>query len=64
MSPAKPIVFVYHSFGSYTLAAYCRLFKNERVIGLIDAGGVPIRFYEAIKETFRSEYGISLEYIQ
>ncbi len=55
VSKSKPIVFVYHSYGTYTLASYCHQFGGDRIIGLIDAGGAPIRFYNAIREGIRHQ---------
>jgi predicted alpha/beta hydrolase family esterase len=46
---SKPIVFVTHSFGDYILASYFHLYKNERVIGIINIGGIPIRSYPRIR---------------
>lgn len=48
MSPSKPIILVYHSFGTYIAASYCQKFKNERIIGIIEVGGAPIRFYPVL----------------
>ena len=46
----KRLVFVCHSFGCYVFAVYCQMFRTDRIIGIIDVGGVPIRFYPLIKE--------------
>lgn len=53
-SPNKPIVFIYHSFGTYILASYLELYKPDRVIGMIDMGGAPIRYYPFLKQSFRA----------
>lgn len=44
-SSTKPIILVYHSFGTYIVSTYLSLFPNNRVIGMIDIGGVPLRFH-------------------
>jgi pimeloyl-ACP methyl ester carboxylesterase len=43
-SKTKPLVFVFHSFGTYIASSYFHLFPHDRIIGLIDIGGAPIRF--------------------
>ena len=49
MSKSKPIVFVSHSFGEYTLAAYLQQYPTKRVVGMISIGGPPVRVYPRIK---------------
>lgn len=60
----KPIVMVYHSFGTYIFAQYCQMFKNDRIIGIIDVGGAPIRFYPIIKSYVRDTNAISVEFLK
>jgi predicted alpha/beta hydrolase family esterase len=54
-SKDKPIIMVYHSFGTYIFANYCRFFSYDRIVGIIDIGGAPIRFYPVI-QTFFSDF--------
>lgn len=49
-SADKPIVMLYHSFGSYIAIQYLKHFPTHRIIGLIDIGGVPIRSYKILNE--------------
>jgi hypothetical protein len=50
VNPSKDIVFVYHSFGTYTLAVYFGKYGTERVKGLIELGPAPIRHYRYASE--------------
>lgn len=63
-SKNKPIVVVYHSFGTYIFAQYCQMFKNDRIIGIIDAGGAPIRFYPVAKTFVRDTKAVSLDFLK
>lgn len=38
------------------------MFKNDRIIGIIDAGGAPIRFYPLVKGFVR-DTSIPIEYV-
>lgn len=49
-SKTKPIVFVNHSFGTIVLSTYFTMYSTDRVIGIIDIGGVPITMYPVIKK--------------
>ncbi len=40
---------MYHSFGTFILIQYFKYYSSSRVVGLIDLGGVPIRFYPFLK---------------
>jgi pimeloyl-ACP methyl ester carboxylesterase len=46
----KPVVLVYHSFGTYLVSTYFSLFPNNRVIAMIDIGGLPLRFHPELRE--------------
>lgn len=52
-SKTKPLVFIFHSFGTYTVAAYFHLFPHDRIVGIIDIGAAPIRFYPFLQEFIR-----------
>lgn len=60
----KPIVVIYHSFGTYIFAQYCHMFKNDRIIGVIDVGGAPIRFYPILKSYLKDTNSISVEFLK
>ena len=49
ISTKKPIVFVYHSFGTFTLSVYLDKYPSERIIGMIDIVGAPIRMYQYVQ---------------
>ena len=55
---------VYHSFGTYIFAQYCHMFKNDRIIGIIDIGGAPIRFYPIIKSYLKDTEGIPIDFLK
>ena len=55
---------VYHSFGAYIFAQYCQIFKNDRIIGIIDAGGAPIRFYPAIQSFVSNIDNVSIDFLR
>jgi pimeloyl-ACP methyl ester carboxylesterase len=63
-SKDKPIVVVYHSFGTYIFAQYCQIYKNDRIIGIIDAGGAPIRYYPTVKKFVRDTNAVSLDFLK
>jgi pimeloyl-ACP methyl ester carboxylesterase len=44
-------VLVYHSFGTYITSSYVYLFPSNRVIGMMDVGGAPLRFSPEIQES-------------
>lgn len=46
---------MYHSFGTFVLINYLKYYNSSRVIGLIDLGGAPIRYYPFAK-TFTKTY--------
>jgi predicted alpha/beta hydrolase family esterase len=54
VSSTKPLVFACHSYGCYVFAVYCQMFNADRIIGIIDVGGAPIRFYPAIANQIRN----------
>ena len=47
----KEIIFIYHSFGSFLSYLFFQLYPQVKVKGIIDLGGVPLRFYPLIEET-------------
>jgi predicted alpha/beta hydrolase family esterase len=56
-------VFACHSYGCYVFAVYCQLFNTDRIIGIIDVGGAPIRFYPAIHNQVANVDHMSLQQI-
>lgn len=61
VSKTKPIIMIYHSFGTYIFAQYCQMFKNDRIIGLIDIGGAPIRFYPIARTLMIDMKNVSID---
>ena len=59
----KPIVFTYHSFGTFFWIAYLHFYPQiiKRTVGIIDLGGAPIRFYPLLKETLTIYDQITME---
>lgn len=41
---------IFHSFGSFIVAAYMHLYGGKRVHGIVDIGGIPISMYRVFKE--------------
>jgi|688.fasta_scaffold1660926_1 predicted alpha/beta hydrolase family esterase len=64
VSKTKPIIMIYHSFGTYIFAQYCQMFKNDRIIGLIDVGGAPIRFYPVARTLMIDMKDVSIGFIR
>jgi predicted alpha/beta hydrolase family esterase len=62
-SKTKPIVFVYHSFGTYILIQYFKFYSSSRVVGLIDLGGAPIRFYPLFKTVYETYSQLDWQFI-
>lgn len=57
-SKTKPLVFVYHSFGTYLASTYFSMFPQNRIVGMIDIGGAPIRFTPFTREWTMKYSGI------
>ena len=54
----------YHSFGTYIVTTYLHLFPSKRIIGMIDLGGLPLRFTKEIQGLTASIDPFSLEQIE
>jgi len=44
--------------------AYCKLFPTHKIIGMIDLGGMPIRFFEGLKQSVMIYYNMTLTDIE
>lgn len=49
-SKTKPVILAYHSFGTYIVSTYLEFFPKNRVIGMIDIAGLPLRFHPELHE--------------
>lgn len=58
------VVVLYHSFGTFSLVNYLRLYgQDHRIAGLIDIGGASIRFYPLLRNFIRENHSISHQYL-
>lgn len=61
----KKIIMMFHSFGSFIVAAYSHIYKGDRIFGFVDIGGIPIRMYTVLKQTLKNMiYGIGYSNIE
>lgn len=61
----KKIIMMFHSFGSFIVAAYSHIYKGDRIFGFVDIGGIPIRMYTVLKQTLKDMiYGIGYSSIE
>lgn len=48
-SKDKPLIFIFHSYGTYIASTYFDLYASDRIVGIIGIGDAPIRFYNILK---------------
>ena len=44
------MVLVSHSFGDFIITTYFQMYKNDKIVGIVSIGGIPIRPYPRVKQ--------------